>query len=228
MAVLFVVEDNDSIRESIVSYLKLDDHDVYEYNKLAGVMEGLSHRQADCLILDVSLPDGNGFVLAKEIRRTYSVPILFLTARDGESDRITGFEVGGDDYVVKPFSMKELMLRVRALLRRTSRIESETVLLHFILGDDNLRIETETHQVYVNEKEVYLTQAEWEVLLYLASHPGIVYSRSRLLGECLDYLAEGSERTIDTHIKNVRNKLGNGEWIETVRGYGYKFGGEAS
>jgi two-component system phosphate regulon response regulator PhoB len=170
------------------------------------------------------LPDGDGFHLARRIRADYDVPILFLTARNAESDRITGFEVGGDDYVVKPFSPRELALRVRAILRRGTR-EGDPQVSRWQLDNHSLAIDRAAHRVEVDGTEAVLTAAEWKILDYLAQNAGIVIDRSRILGECLDYLAEGSERTIDTHVKNVRAKLGERDWIETVRGFGYRFAG---
>jgi len=121
MAEIIIVEDNDAIREAVGSYLRLDGHGVREFGRVQGVLEAVKMKNPDLLILDVMLPDGDGFQLAKRIRERSQVPMLFLTARTSESDRITGFEVGGDDYVVKPFSPKELALRVRSILRRTER-----------------------------------------------------------------------------------------------------------
>lgn len=233
MARIFVVEDNQGLRDTIVSYLRLEEHDVVPFGRIAGVEDAARMQQPDLLILDVMLPDGDGFHLARRLRRYCASPIVFLTARTTESDRITGFELGADDYVVKPFSNKELMLRVRALLRR-SQTAAETVpagraaLRWTLLHDGN------EHQLELNEaghlcrhdgSEISLTAAEWKILSYLAQNPSIVVSRERLLGVCLDYLAEGSERTIDTHIKNIRTKLGKSPWIDTVRGFGYRFSG---
>ena len=205
MARIFLIEDNESIREAVTSYLKLENHEVIEFDRIQGVIDAISFKKPDLLILDVMLPDGNGFQLAKQIREDKGkehIPILFLTARTTESDRITGFEVGGDDYVIKPFSPRELSLRVKAILRRNQRSAA------------------------VIDKEITLTTAEWNILDYLSSHAGMVINRERLLGECLEYTVEGSERTIDTHIKNLRAKLKSADWIETVRGFGYRFSGE--
>ena len=119
MARIFLVEDNETLREAVVSYLRLADHEVVEFGAIARVREAVDTRPPDLLILDVMLPDGDGFLLARQIRRTHAFPLIFLTAKTAESDRITGFELGADDYVVKPFSPKELALRVEALLRRS-------------------------------------------------------------------------------------------------------------
>jgi DNA-binding response OmpR family regulator len=228
MEKIIVIEDNESIREAVASYLRLDNYEVYEFGRLQGVLEAVKMKNPDLIILDVMLPDGNGFQLAKRIRSISDVPIVFLTAKTSESDRITGFEIGGDDYVVKPFSPKELTLRVKSILKRSSKKErgkEHTGI--WKIGNDVLSMDDLTHRTLVNEREIALTAAEWKILYTLAGSPGIVFSRDRLLGECLDYMAEGSERTIDTHIKNIRIKLGTAVWIETVRGWGYRFSGKS-
>jgi len=228
MEKIIVIEDNESIREAVASYLRLDNYEVYEFGRLQGVLEAVKMKNPDVIILDVMLPDGNGFQLAKKIRSISDVPIVFLTAKTSESDRITGFEIGGDDYVVKPFSPKELTLRVKSILKRSAKKEREKKRTGiWKTGNDSLSMDDLTHRTLVNDREIALTAAEWKILWTLAGSSGIVFSRDRLLGECLDYMAEGSERTIDTHIKNIRIKLGNAEWIETVRGWGYRFSGKS-
>ncbi len=228
MAVIFVVEDNENLRDAVVSYLKLDDHKVVEFGRVRGVMEALKARNPDLVVLDVMLPDGDGFLLARRMRAAgHRMPILFLTARASESDRITGFEVGGDDYVVKPFSPKELVLRVKAILKRTGAGDTapaETP-MSWKLGSHSLEIDPRAHRVRVDGEDAPLTAAEWKILRYLADNAGIVIDRFKLLAECLDSIAEGSERTIDTHVKNLRAKIGD-DWIETVRGFGYRFSGQ--
>jgi DNA-binding response OmpR family regulator len=229
MARIFVVEDNESLREAVCSYLRLNDHEVVEFSRLGGVLEAIDTKPPDLIVLDVMLPDGDGFLLARTIRKDHSFPIIFLTARATESDRITGFELGADDYVVKPFSPKELSLRVEAVLRRSGeRAARTTGPLRWALGQRVLQLDEAAHRATVDGAEINLTVAEWKILSYLAGRSGTVVSRERLLGESLDYLvAEGSERTVDTHIKNLRSKLGDPGWIETVRGFGYRFSGSA-
>lgn len=226
MAVIVIVEDNDSIREAVASYLRLVDFEVLEFGRLHGVMETVRMRDPDLVILDVMLPDGDGFEFAKRIRYSVDTPILFLTARTSESDRITGFEVGGDDYVMKPFSPRELTLRVKSILRRSDTAPAGQAAARWILGDEVLELDTRSHRVLLDGDEISLTAAEWKILRFLADNAGMVLSRDRILGGSLDYIAEGSERTIDTHIKNLRLKLGQPGWIETVRGFGYRFAGK--
>ena len=223
---IFLVEDNANLREAVSSYLKLENHEVIEFSGVRGVKESIDTKKPHLIILDVMLPDGNGFFLAKEIKRHHAIPIIFLTAKTSESDRITGFEIGADDYVVKPFSPKELVLRVQALLKRTGKDLTEDKGV-WLSGGNCLEMEVSTHRAKVDGKEIGLTAAEWKILDYLARQAGIVIKRERLLGETLNYLsAEGSERTVDTHIKNIRAKLGESAWIETVRSFGYRFNGE--
>lgn len=227
MARIFLVEDNESIREAVAGYLRLDDHEVMEFEGASGVLEALERREPDLLVLDVMLPDGNGFALARRIRARSRAPFVFLTARESESDRITGFELGADDYVVKPFSPKELVLRIEAVLRRAgTAARGAGGPSSWRLEGSVLRVDPAGHRAELDGREVALTGAEWEILSYLGAHAGAVMSREKILGECLGYASEGSERTVDTHVKNLRGKLGALDWIRTVRGYGYRFSGE--
>jgi two-component system phosphate regulon response regulator PhoB len=175
------------------------------------------------------LPDGNGFELAKRIRKANSdAAFLFLTAREAESDRILGLELGAEDYIVKPFSPRELVLRVQAILRRLdAKSKQKDGAKEWVLDKDTIRLDETTHEVLVNEEQVYLTKVEWKILWFLSSNAGDLISRERILGECLDYLHDGSNRTVNTHLKNLRSKIGPSQWIETVRGFGYKWVGEA-
>jgi DNA-binding response OmpR family regulator len=225
---IVLVEDNENARDALASYLRLEGHTVVECETLAAAGESVQRQEPDLLILDVMLPDGDGFLFAKRLRQKSDTPILFLTARDQESDRITGLELGAEDYVVKPFSPREVVLRVNNILRRT-RTEEKTETSgreQFNHSNDTLLFDHDTHRLTVNGAIVEVTAAEWTILYHLASSAPRVYDRSQLLNSCLGSIAEGSERTIDTHIKNLRRKLGGDHWIETVRGFGYRFSGE--
>jgi len=227
MARIFLVEDNESIREAVAGYLKLEDHEVIEFGGVADVLEVMRHKAPDLLVLDVMLPDGSGFALARRIRAESTVPLIFLTARDRESDRVTGFELGADDYVVKPFSPKELVLRVDALLRRAGgRVAVPAAGGCWKLARATLCLDSAGHRADVNGTDLPLTVAEWKLLEFLAVNADVVLARERLLGECLGYEYEGSERTVDTHVKNLRAKLGDPGWVVTVRGFGYRFAGK--
>jgi DNA-binding response OmpR family regulator len=238
MARVFVVEDNEGLREAVISYLELEEHHPVAFSKLAGVEQAATMQQPDLLILDVMLPDGDGFRFARTFRRKFDIPIIFLTARTAESDRITGFELGADDYVVKPFSMKELMLRVKAVLARSAgagggngsdRSHASIPGTHrWRLAEHTLVLEEAAHRVTVDDALRDLTAAEWRVLSLLAENAGMVLSRERILGSALDYVSDASARTVDTHVKNIRAKLGDAAWIETVRGFGYRFAGEST
>ncbi len=221
---VYIVEDNRHIRDAVSEYFQVQDYEVLSFDRSRGVLESLRQAEPDAIILDIMLPDMNGFLLAKRIREHSSVPIIFLTAKEAESDRVTGFEVGGDDYVVKPFSTKELFLRTEAILKRVqSGNESPRHDGSWRKGSDLLHIDLDAHKAFVNDSEVELTGAEWEILTHLAFRENRAVSRERILSECLGYHFTGSERTVDTHIANIRSRLGKSGWIETVRGYGYRF-----
>ena len=226
MACVIIVEDNSLIRDAVSGYLKLDGYKTLEFGGVSGVLDAVKRETADLAILDVMLPDGSGFALAKEIRAASDIPLIFLTAKDSESDRILGFELGADDYICKPFSAKELVLRVHALLRRSGKTDSgkSTASGEWKSGNSTVIIDEAKHSVSVDGNAAELTSTEWKILLYLASNAGQVVSREQLLGECLNYFFEGSERTIDTHMANLRSKIGQ-QWISTVRGFGYRFSG---
>lgn len=226
---IYVVEDNDAIRETIASYLQLAEYEVEQFSRVASVVESLKFKTPRLCILDVMLPDGNGFELAKRIRKANSdAAFLFLTAREAESDRILGLELGAEDYIVKPFSPRELVLRVQAILRRLdAKSKQKDEAKEWVLDKETIRLDETTHEVLVNEEQVYLTKVEWKILWFLSSNAGDLISRERILGECLDYLHDGSNRTVNTHLKNLRSKIGPSQWIETVRGFGYKWVGEA-
>ncbi|MGE4584553.1 MAG: response regulator transcription factor [Sphaerochaeta sp.] len=225
---IYVVEDNVSIRETIKAYLELADFTVEEFGQVAGVLESLQFKQPSLCILDVMLPDGNGFELAKHIRETDpQIPFLFLTARESESDRITGLELGGEDYIVKPFSPRELVLRVQAILRRvelSAKPNASRKLWQF--EGHTMALDEKKHEVACDGNPVSLTALEWKMLSFIASNAPLLITRQRLLGECLGYTHDGSDRTINTHMKNLRSKLGEVDWIETVRGFGYRFAGK--
>ncbi len=227
MKLIYVVEDHDVIRDGVVQYLSINGYEAKGFADLSSVREGLRTKLPDLIIQDVMLPDGDGFMFIKEIKQKYpALPVIFMTARTEESDRILGFEIGADDYISKPFSPKELVLRVNALFRRvgsSSSVPDNGSRLIFRDKDNILCIDTDEHRLTINGSEVNLTAAEWKIVTYLAHNEGRLISRSLILEKCFDYSFESYERVVDTHIKNIRAKLRPGSWIETVRGYGYRF-----
>jgi len=227
MEKVYVVEDNTLVRKGIEEYFEISGFEVDSFETIADTREAFTKSLPDVLILDVMLPDGNGFQFAKELRVKYSqIPIIFLTAKEEESDRIMGFEVGGDDYVVKPFSNKELLLRVKALLRRASNTEfsdsEKDSSIKLSLDSHYLIIDQLSRKAYLDDCELHFTATEWNILIFLAERANQAISRDVLLEDCLGYLYSGSERTIDTHIASIRAILGPGDWIETIRGFGYR------
>jgi two-component system response regulator ResD len=175
----------------------------------------------DIVILDIMLPEIDGWTVCREIRRTSNVPIILLTARGEEFDKLFGFELGADDYLVKPFSPKELMARVKALLRR-AEIKSNEAASYYRFG--NIVIDRLSREVTVNGRTVNLTNKEYELLYFLAANPKIVFTREQLLLKVWGYEQYGDPRTVDTHIKKLREKLGDySSCISTMWGVGYKF-----
>jgi DNA-binding response OmpR family regulator len=221
--VIYIVEDHQVIREGVGQYLALSGYEVELFSDLDSLKRALERKHPDLLIQDVMLPDGDGFAFVKELRKNATFPIIFMTARIEESDRILGFELGADDYITKPFSPKELVLRVNAVLRRYSdrSIEDSDGLLH--VQGHTMRFDERNHSLTVNDEEVFLTAAEWRIVALLIERAQELVSRAEILKECFDYTTQSYERVVDTHIKNIRAKLGDGPWIETVRGWGYRF-----
>lgn len=228
MASILIVEDNELIRDAVTEAFSVSGHDPTPVESIQAATEALANRLFEAVILDIRLPDGNGYKLAQQIRGRSDVPIVFLTAKDSESERVMGFEVGGDDYVVKPFSAKELLLRVEAILRRTGSTapEGDAATLRWQRDGHSLVVDTAAHLVELDGERVHVTESEWRILMELVTNEGQAITREHILSECLDRPYEGAERTVDTHIGNIRAMLGDTEWIETVRGYGYRFGGD--
>lgn len=223
-----LLEDSDSIREVLARYLELEGWEVQEFPRVAALDEWLGARAGapglDLMVLDVMLPDGDGFLVARRLRQRWpQLPFLFLSARAEESDRVTGLELGAEDYVTKPFSNREVVLRVKALLRRSTPPTLPAG--HWRYGEAHLEWDESLHRVHRDGHALNLTAAEWDILVYLAQRAPQVLTRGQILQHCLASVAQGSERTVDTHVKNLRHKLGEG-WIETVRGFGYRFAGQ--
>lgn len=225
MKLIYVVEDHQVIRDGVRRYLELAGYKVLGFGNLASVRDAFRITKADLLIQDVMLPDGDGFEFVQELRKSMDIPVIFMTAKIAEEDRIHGFELGADDYISKPFSPKELVLRVQAILRRVDGgQEVETSHKYYYKAESGIMCFDEVeHKVTVNDEPVALTAAEWRILGLLIGNTSRILPRSEILKKCFDYTSESYERIADTHIKNLRAKLGPYPWIETVRGYGYRF-----
>ena len=221
---ILLVEDEKNIRDAVAAYLERAGYWVTPAADGQEAVDAFSLHQFDLVILDLMLPRLPGEKVCRIIRDTSDVPIIMLTAKGEVEDRIVGLELGADDYLIKPFSPRELVARVRALLRR-AHINSEPQ--REVLDFGGLTIDLNGHKVLVNDEEVDLTASEFKLLTTLSRYPGRVYSRMELVEKVLGYDFEGYERTIDSHVKNLRAKIGddprNPRWIYTVHGVGYRF-----
>ena len=225
-ALIYIIEDHQVIANGVKQYLEFSDLNCEVFYNLETASKAFQEKLPDLLIQDVMLPDGDGFEYVKDLRSKYDFPVIFMTARAEESDRILGFELGADDYITKPFSPKELVLRVQAVLRRTTETSSKNKKVNtYYKEGSTLFIDRNAHTLKVDDQDVILTAAEWRVLLCLIDNAHLLVSRATILEECFNYSSESYERIVDTHIKNIRAKLLKGSWIETVRGYGYRFVG---
>lgn len=218
---LLVVDDEPKIREVIKEYAEFNGYEVTEAEDGMSAVGLCKLNEYDLVILDIMMPKLDGFSACKEIKKLQDVPIIMLSARGEEYDKLFGFELGIDDYIVKPFSPKELMARINVILaRRHSSSQNKTDVLTF----GGLEINMAARTVTVDGKRVELTPKEYELLFYLIEHKNIALSRDKLLSDIWGYDFFGDDRTIDTHIKNLRNNLGPyRDYIVTLRGVGYKF-----
>lgn len=223
---ILIVEDDGDILKLLTYHLRSGGFEVATSQNGTKALEMVRSQLPDLILLDLMLPGLDGFEVCKEIKRdvkTASIPVIMLTARGDEVDRVVGLELGADDYVVKPFSPRELVLRVRAVLRRSGAVESSD---ESVWKKDGLVIDPESHQVGVDGENVELTATEFKLLLELARNQGKVQTRDHLLDKVWGYQFEGYARTVDTHIRRLRQKLGPyAEWVETIRGVGYRFRG---
>jgi len=221
---ILLVEDEKAIRDAASAYLRREGFDVTSVGDGRQALDEFVTDSFDLVVLDLMLPSIQGEEVCSTIRKTSDVPIIILTAKGETENRIAGLELGADDYLVKPFSLRELVARVRAILRRTQGSDdSHKDIYEF--GD--LVINLSEHAVFLKSKEVELTASEFKLLTTLAQAPGRVFSRMELVERVLSYTYEGYERTIDSHVKNLRAKINddsrNPTWIQTVHGVGYRF-----
>ena len=224
-ATVLLVEDERKLRELVRSYLERAGLTVLSTGSGAEAITLAAVASPDLVVLDLMLPDVPGETVARELRATGPVPILMLTAKSAEEDRIAGLQLGADDYVTKPFSPRELVLRVQAILRRGGPATAQGITSY---GDGILVIDEPRRQATVRGADVDLTPTEWGVLVALATVPGRVYSRFELINRVRGHEFEGYERTVDSHVKNLRRKIeedpGSPQIVQTVLGGGYRLG----
>lgn len=217
---VLVVDDEKEIRKIIKTYLMQDEMAVLEAADGSEALRIFENEQVDLIILDVMMPKMDGWQTCKEIRKKSKVPIIMLTARGEEYDKLFGFELGVDDYVVKPFSPRELMARVKAVFQRIDMFKAEDEI--YII--EELKINIKSRVASISEEELILTPKEYELLSFFVKNKGIVFSRDKILDEVWGYEFFGDSRTVDTHVKILREKLGKKRsWISTIWGVGYKF-----
>ena len=221
---IYLLEDDDSIRDLVLYTLNGQGMEAKGFPQPSAFWRAMAERMPSLVLLDIMLPEEDGISVLKKLRasaRTARLPIIMLTAKGTEYDKVLGLDAGADDYLAKPFGMMELLSRIRALLRRTEREEGTC-------RCGVLAVNEASHTVTVNGREVALTQKEFELLCLLLKNRGQVLSRERLIEDVWGYAFTGESRTVDVHVRTLRQKLGEaGAYIETVRGYGYKIGPES-
>jgi len=219
---VYLVEDDKNIRELVVYTLNSSGIESRGFKRASEFWEGLKEALPDLILLDIMLPDEDGISILKKLRNmneTKKLPIIMVTAKGSEYDKVIGLDAGADDYIPKPFGMMELVARVKANLRRMEPEEKEKE--EYVLS--NLKVNQIKHKVYVDEEEIILTFKEFELLCYLLDNKDVVLTRDKILTKIWGYNFDGETRTVDVHIRMLRQKLKSaGELIETIRGIGYK------
>ncbi|NLM20318.1 MAG: response regulator transcription factor [Peptococcaceae bacterium] len=223
MKTIYCVEDDKSIRELVVYALKASGFEAQGFENAAGFYRSIEWQLPDLVLLDIMLPEEDGLAVLRKLRaspKTAHLPVILLTAKSTEYDKVLGLDSGADDYICKPFGVMELISRVKAVLRRVTPREDQEELIV-----DTIVLNNSKHTVLVNNQEVHLTLKEYELLYYLMKNRGLVLTRDKILAAIWGYEFEGETRTIDMHIKTLRQKLGeSGNLIETIRGVGYRMG----
>jgi two-component system alkaline phosphatase synthesis response regulator PhoP len=224
---IFFVEDDDNIRELVVYTLQTVGFEARGFENGKAFFEALSNQRPQLILLDIMLPDQDGLKVLKKLRShptTKDIPIIMVTAKGTEYDKVIGLDSGADDYITKPFGMMELISRIKAVLRRTSARGNQPTQ---ILTVGPITLDTEKYEVTIEGKKLELTHKEFELLRYLMENQGVVLSRDKILEAVWGYDFDGETRTVDVHIRLLRQKLGKwAELIETIRGVGYRIGGQ--
>ena len=221
---IYCLEDERNIRELIVYTLQTTGFDAIGFSNADDFMAAVNREKPELILLDIMLPKENGFSILKRLKAnevTKDIPVIMVSAKGTEFDKVTGLNLGADDYISKPFGMMEFVARVRAVLRRGGLKEKSRNLIY-----KNLIIKTEKHQVLAENQNIDLTLKEYELLKYLVENQGVVLTRNQILEHIWGYDFDGETRTVDVHIRTMRQKLGEyGKYVETVRGVGYRIGG---
>ena len=226
--IILVIEDEPDINKTISYNLLTEGYEPISVYNLLEADDWIQSNSPDLILLDLMLPDGSGLDFCKRIKsknKFNNIPIIILTAKDDEVDKVVGFELGADDYVTKPFSVRELILRIKAILKRkTITSHSENVDSNEIKEFGKLKIDADSHEVFIDNNEIILTALEFKLLKHLVDRRGRVQTRDQLLSDVWGYSAQITTRTVDTHVKRLREKLGiMGKHVETIRGVGYRF-----
>ena len=225
MAKLLIVDDEMHIRDLVQKYATFENYESETAENGLEAIEKVKHNEYDLVIMDIMMPELDGFSAAKEIRKISQVPVIMLSARSEEYDKLYGFDLGIDDYVTKPFSPKELMRRVNAVLARaTHKNNQESATTNEVWQYKNLKIDYSAHIVTINNEKIDLTPKEYELLVYLIKNQNIAVRREQLLEKVWGYDYYGDDRTLDTHMKSLRKKIGEyANCIITIRRVGYRF-----
>lgn len=220
---IYYVEDDTSIRELVLYALKTAEFQVMGFENAASFYKRMKEQQPDLILLDIMLPDEDGVSILKKLKSrpdTENIPVIMMTAKSSEYDKVLGLDSGADDYITKPFGVMELIFRVKAVIRRSDRSKGSA---GEVLKIGELVLDEQKHEVYARGQEVSLTFKEFELLSYLMKNRGLVLSRDKILNTIWNYEYEGESRTVDVHIGSLRQKLGTcGDFIKTIRGIGYK------
>ena len=220
---IYYVEDDTSIRELVLYALKTAEFQVMGFENAASFYKRMKEQQPDLILLDIMLPDEDGVSILKKLKSrpdTENIPVIMMTAKSSEYDKVLGLDSGADDYITKPFGVMELISRVKAVIRRSDRSKGSA---GEVLKIGELVLDEQKHEVYARCHEVSLTFKEFELLSYLMKNRGLVLSRDKILNTIWNYEYEGESRTVDVHIGSLRQKLGTcGDFIKTIRGIGYK------
>ena len=220
---IYYVEDDTSIRELVLYALKTAEFQVMGFENAASFYKRMKEQQPDLILLDIMLPDEDGVSILKKLKSrpdTENIPVIMMTAKSSEYDKVLGLDSGADDYITKPFGVMELISRVKAVIRRGDRSKGSA---GEVLKIGELVLDEQKHEVYARGQAVSLTFKEFELLSYLMKNRGLVLSRDKILNTIWNYEYEGESRTVDVHIGSLRQKLGTcGDFIKTIRGIGYK------